>query len=237
MASCGGCGEGRASRAYAQWGGADGDWVMKVYDEANIFGVTALPESEVASKVCGAGNRWSNGKCELEAHFQAYEGSSRFDPAQLVCQTRDCAFAYLRSVASWGNDWTICRNGQVQPAAYVQSDCQLVSQGNDGGACTPAAKSAHGCREDCSWSLQDCCTRRDFEPGSRPTACLHALPAPPPAPRPAAGARRARRATRSRAAARRGEDVVTGHGKGGWPRRVAGMQTPGCRGIRRAGSL
>ena len=60
MASCGGCGEGRASRAYVQYGGAVGDWVLKEYveyDEANIFGVTALPESEVASKVCGAGNR------------------------------------------------------------------------------------------------------------------------------------------------------------------------------------
>jgi hypothetical protein len=127
MASCGGCGEGRASRAYVQYGGAVGDWVMKVYDEAAFFGLTALPESEVASKVCGAQTRWSNGKCELEAHFQAYEGSSRFDPAQLVCQTRDCAFAYLRSVAFTGNDWTICRNGQVQPAAYVncREDCQL----------------------------------------------------------------------------------------------------------------
>ena len=73
-----------------------------------------------------------------------------------------------------------------------------------------------------------CCARRGFKPGPFPAARLRALPATPPAPRPAAGARRgARRATRSHAAARRGEDVVTGREDG--PGVSPALQTPGCR--------
>ena len=49
MASCGACGEGRASRAYVQNGGADGDWVLKEYNGG--YATTALSESEARAKM------------------------------------------------------------------------------------------------------------------------------------------------------------------------------------------
>ena len=55
MASCGVCGEGRASRAYVhnvQNGGADGDVVLKEYTGG--YAVTALSESEAMAKICPA---------------------------------------------------------------------------------------------------------------------------------------------------------------------------------------
>jgi len=130
MASCGACGEGRASRAYVQNGGADGDWVLKEYLDG--YAMIALDESQLGSKLCASGTSWQHGKCRATG------------------------------------------GGGCSPHHFLPGVCY-------------------------------CCTRREFEPGSRPAARLHALPSPPPAPRPAAGARRgARRATRSRAAARTG---------------------------------
>ena len=50
MASCGACGEGRASRAYVQNGGADGDWVLKEYNGG--YATTALSESAAMARLC-----------------------------------------------------------------------------------------------------------------------------------------------------------------------------------------
>ena len=116
MASCGACGEGRASRAYEQYGGADGDWVLKEYNGG--YATTALSESAAMARLC-----WAT------------------DPFGVRCPPGSCA-----RHTSVGQQVEVC-------------------------------------------CVMPCCTRRGFEPGSRPAARLHALPAPPPAPRPAAGAR------------------------------------------------
>ena len=55
MASCGACGEGRASRAYEQYGGADGDWVLKEYNGG--YATTALSESAAMARLCPSSTR------------------------------------------------------------------------------------------------------------------------------------------------------------------------------------
>ena len=124
MASCGACGEGRASRAYVQNGGADGDWVLKEYNGG--YATTALSESAAMARLCPS----TRGP-------YIHEGLLRLDG----CPPGSCARG-----TSVGQQVEVC-------------------------------------------CVMPCCTRRGFEPGSRPAARRHALPAPPPAPRPAAGAR------------------------------------------------
>ena len=71
MASCGACGPTRESRAYVQNGGAEGDWVLKEYIDGYAYAVVTLDESQAASKLCGAGTEWKNGKCEYDRVYAA----------------------------------------------------------------------------------------------------------------------------------------------------------------------